>query len=376
MARGSIFTRTKNDGSLTYYVKFRTADGTQVKRAVKGGRRDAQAELTRALAAVDRGELRTISRDRFEAAAHSWLERKRPRVEPSTHQDYETHLRLRLIPAFGDLKLTQITRARIELYMAALDKEGILSRKTINDSLIPLRQILGRAVRDGQLPNNPALSTDPDDPLELPYEQPPMLYLSRADALRYLTACPVDYRLLAEVLIGSGIRIGEALALEWRDVDWDSPALRIQRAVKKRRAASRKQVIGTTKSDRPRTVYIAPYLTEMLRRDRVEQDAWGTAPPLIFPSDAGTHLDQDNVRGRWHAATVKAAGLPPKLRLHDLRHTAATIWLASGESIYFVKEQLGHADIQTTIDLYGHPDQAAHSEAAVRAAAWWRTPTG
>lgn len=150
------------------------------------------------------------------------------------------------------------------------------------------------------------------------------------------------------------------------------PALRIQRAVKKRRAAPRKQVIGTTKSNRPRTVYIAPYLTEMLRRDRVEQDAWGTAPPLIFPSDAGTHLDQDNVRSRWHAATVKAAGLPPKLHLHDLRHTAATIWLASGESIYFVKEQLGHADIQTTIDLYGHPDQAAHSEAAVRAAAWWR----
>jgi hypothetical protein len=59
-------------------------------------------------------------------------------------------------------------------------------------------------------------------------------------------------------------------------------------------------------------------------------------------------------------------------RLHDLRHTAATLWLASGESIYFVQQQLGHKDIQTTINLYVHPDQAAHRQAAQRAAAWWR----
>jgi len=66
------------------------------------------------------------------------------------------------------------------------------------------------------------------------------------------------------------------------------------------------------------------------------------------------------------------AGLPIDVRLHDLRHTAATLWLASGQSIYFVQQQLGHKDIQTTIDLYGHPDQAAHRTAADNAAAWWR----
>lgn len=60
------------------------------------------------------------------------------------------------------------------------------------------------------------------------------------------------------------------------------------------------------------------------------------------------------------------------LDFHDLRHTAATLWLAAGKSIYFVQQQLGHADIQTTIDLYGHPDKQAHREAAARAAAWWR----
>ena len=83
-------------------------------------------------------------------------------------------------------------------------------------------------------------------------------------------------------------------------------------------------------------------------------------------------LRRDNVRRRGHVPAVKQAGLSPGLRLHDLRHTAATLWLAAGESIYFVQQQLGHRDIQTTIDLYGHPDRAAHREAAARAAAWWR----
>ena len=83
-------------------------------------------------------------------------------------------------------------------------------------------------------------------------------------------------------------------------------------------------------------------------------------------------LNRHNVRRRGHEPAVRAAGLSPGLRLHDLRHTAATLWLAFGESIYFVQQQLGHKDIQTTIDLYGHPDQAAHRAAAAKAAEWWR----
>jgi integrase len=89
-------------------------------------------------------------------------------------------------------------------------------------------------------------------------------------------------------------------------------------------------------------------------------------------SPQGKQLDRHNVRRRRHEPAVKAAGLSPALRLHDLRHTAATLWLSAGESIYFAQQQLGHRDFQTTIDLYGHPDQATHREAAARAASWWR----
>jgi integrase len=371
MARGSIIKRENRDGSVTHYVKFRAADGTQIKRAVGKSLREAEDVLATELAAVARGERRAVSRDTFEEAAKRWLERKRPRLEVSTIRNYERDLRLRLIPAFGPLRLRDITRDRIETYLADLDRAGDLSRKSINDSLIPLKGVLGRAVRDGEIPANPALDLDRDEPLKLPREAPSMLYLNRDDVHLYLAACPDWYRPLAEVLVGTGVRLGEALALEWRDVDWDTPALRVERAVK---VATRQ--VGTTKSDKGRTVLLDGFVAAILKeqRERQKDDHW--LGRLVFPSRAGTHLAHGAVWRHGHAVAVRRSGVVPKLRIHDLRHTAATLWLGAGESIYFVQQQLGHADIRTTISTYGHRDQQAHAAAAERAAAWWRIESG
>ena len=365
MARGSIIRRRSKAGAVTFTIKYRTADGRQVKKAVGSVRKDAEQALTAALAKVDRGEVTSTSRETLAEAAERWLRRKKPIIEASTYRDYETHLRLRLLPAFGKRKLTQITRAHVEDYLAHLDASSGLSRKTINDSLIPLRQILGRAVRDGVIATNPAQSTDRDSALELPYEPPTMHYLNRADALRYLDACSGWYRPLAEVLIGAGLRVGEAIALEWRDIAWESSALSITRSAKYGGT-------GTPKGDRARTVHLAPYLLDVLTDHRAQQAHQQGLGQLVFPSQVGTMLNRHNVRRRGHDHALKDAGLSPTVRLHDLRHSAASLWLAAGESIYFVQQQLGHRDIQTTIDLYGHPDQAAHRAAAARAATWWR----
>jgi integrase len=363
MARGSIIERRRKDGSTAYAIKYRTADGAQVFKTIGPSRRQADRALTAALAAVDRGDLRTVSRETFADHSGRWLAAKRPRVEQSTYDDYERHLRLRLNPAFGSLRLQQITRSRIEEYLSHLDSSGELSRKSINDSLIPLRQILGRAAREGIVASNAALSAERDRPLQLRYEPPPMRHLSAAEARSYLSACMPWYRPLAEVLVGAGLRIGEALALEWQDFDLDNLAIAVERTIKR-------GGIGTPKGDRRRVVMIDPELGRVLREHRITSQR---VSGLVFASRAGTMLNRDNVRRRGHQTALRSARLPPNIRLHDLRHTAASLWLAAGESIYFVKEQLGHADIQTTINLYGHPDQAAHREAAARAAAWWRT---
>jgi integrase len=366
VARGTIIKRKTRTKGVVYDIKYRTADGTQIKQAVGPSRQEAQRRLNEALAAVQTGAQRTTSTENLSIVARRWLAQKKPRIEPSTYNDYEIHLRKRLEPAFGDLKLRQITRAKIEAYLAEEDAAGKLSRKTLNDSLIPLRQILGAAVREGVLAANPAKNDDRDHPLELPYERPTMHYLTRKDALAYLDACGAWYRPLAEVLIGAGLRIGEAIALEWRDVDWDGSALEISRSAKDSGG------VGTPKGDRSRTVLLAPYLLDLLREHRADQASASGFTKLVFRSPEGFMLNRHNVRRRGHDHALKDAGLSPALRLHDLRHTAATLWLGAGESIYFVQQQLGHADIQTTIDQYGHPDKKAHREAAARAAAWWR----
>src|SRR4051794_15274522 len=98
MARGSIVTRVRKDGTKTYYVKYRASDGTQIKRAAGTSLRHAEELLAAELAAVHRGERRAVGRETFEQAATSWLERKRPRLEPSTYHNYERDLRLRPRP--------------------------------------------------------------------------------------------------------------------------------------------------------------------------------------------------------------------------------------------------------------------------------------
>jgi hypothetical protein len=90
MARGCIYGQTKKRGGLTYYIKYRTGDGTQVKRAIGSTRKEAERALNAALAAVDRGEQRTTSRETFEEAARSWLAAKEPRIEPATYRDYNS----------------------------------------------------------------------------------------------------------------------------------------------------------------------------------------------------------------------------------------------------------------------------------------------
>jgi integrase len=358
MRGGTITPRPLADGTPAWVLYWRVG-GRRVKKTVRGTRKDAEAALTAFLAARDRGEQRRVSTATFEVYAAAWLTAKQPRLEAATFQEYETHLRLRLIPAFGKLRLRDVTRARVEAYVAAQHARGKLSVKSINNSLIPLRQIMARAVRDGIIASNPAAALGRDDPLALPYEPPSMRYLDVSQASAYLAAAPEAYQPLAELLIATGLRIGEAVALEWSDVDFEALTLRVSRSRKLGGA------VGGTKSDRSRMVHIDPGLAQTLEQQRRSSGRLGR---LVFSTSTGSMLNPTNVRNRWHAQTLRDAGLP-HIRLHDLRHTAATLAVAAGESVLFVQSMLGHSDVRTTM-RYAHPDHEAHRAAAARVAAF------
>jgi integrase len=341
------------------------AGGRQHKKVVRGTERQAERFLTLALAARERGERREPDHETFADHAARWLVYKRSRVEPSTYNDYEAHVRLRLVPVFGAKRLRAIDRAAIEAYLDQLDVAGVLSRKTINDSLIPLRQILARAVQAGGVATNPARSDNPDEPLELPYDQPEMRRLDRDQAQRYLDACSERFRPLAELLIGTGARIGEALALEWADLRLDTLEVTIARS-------AQRTGIGSTKTDRRRTIQIDPHLASVLREHR---RASGRVGGLVFPNEVGGVWDRDNIRRREHGPALKRAGLSEEVRLHDLRHTFGSLAADAGASSIYIQTQMGHREARTTA-RYLHPDRLAHREEAARVAAWWRTQSG
>jgi integrase len=198
-----------------------------------------------------------------------------------------------------------------------------------------------------------------------------MDYLRLEEIPAYLDACWQAYRPLAEVLLGTGLRTSEALALEWGDVDWRSSAVVAVRARKR-------NMTGSTKGDRARRVEIGPRLLGVLadrRAARAEHSLGDDGGSLVFPGQRG-YLDRSYVSRTWHREALKGAGLRQTVRLHDLRHSAAAGWLAAGLPMIYVQRQLGHSNIGTTIDLYGHLEESFLRDAAARAeAAVWRVGT-
>ena len=150
------------------------------------------------------------------------------------------------------------------------------------------------------------------------------------------------------------MRKGEARALRWRDVDFSGARIAI------RRAYSGKQ-IRPPKSGKGRTVALpvplASILRELLseRRRQCLKHGWAEIPELVFCSEKGGALDERNINRSWARVRRKAQkkGVRP-LRLHDLRHTFASIALASGKSVVWVKAQLGHHSAKLTLETYSH----------------------
>jgi integrase len=171
---------------------------------------------------------------------------------------------------------------------------------------------------------------------------------------------------LAELLIGTGTRIGEALALTWADVDWRSSAIHVRRAIKQGGS------IGSTKSDRARRVELGPRLLGILRDLHAierELSTGADADALVFPGEDGRPRNRTHVSKWAHRETLRRAGLRQTIRLHDLRHSAAASWIAAGLPLIYVQRQLGHSTVATTEGLYGHLAESFVRHAAAQAEA-------
>jgi hypothetical protein len=155
------------------------------------------------------------------------------------------------------------------------------------------------------------------------------------------------------------MRPGEYLGLRWADVDLERGRVVVQRAVAWQAGAWSFTEPKTPRSRR--SIPLPPSVVRLLREHRRQQAAERLAAghryqhlDLVFATETGTPIDLRNLAQRHFKAVLKAAGLPPTIRLYDLRHTSATLLLAAGEHPKVVSERLGHATILLTLDTYSH----------------------
>ena len=339
-------------------------DGFGVRRWIT---RETKREAEEALAAVVQ-QGRHASRPLIDpdilvsAYAARWLEQIAPTLKPRSVAGYEEKLRRHVLPAFGMLKVRQLDRGRIKALLTE-KLTGGLSPDSVRLIHATTRAMLNAALDDGIILSNPADKLGKVLRLgrSRAARQEQIKALDREQLTRLLDAtlekAPRLYPLFL-TLARTGLRLGEALALQWNDVDFASRELRVTRAL------SITGEVGTPKSGRSRTVDVSRGLCDALREHEARlMHEWmgrqaegarvGDAPPpWMFPSEAGTALDHANV-AKAFKRVLSAASLPLHHSPHDLRHTFASLLLQQGESPVYVQRQLGHASIQLTVDTYG-----------------------
>jgi integrase len=180
---------------------------------------------------------------------------------------------------------------------------------------------------------------------------------------RGVCAQPTTIRLeaLFLLLIDTGLRPGEALALGWSDLDLDASWLRVERGLGRRRMGEPWRFEAPKTSGSRRTVPLPATIIRALRAHRAgqaeERLAAGSSYAdldLAFATPLGGPLDGRNVVNRHFKPMLLRAGLPATVRLYDLRHSAATHMLAGGASVRAVADRLGHASAKMTLDVYAH----------------------
>ncbi len=289
----------------------------------------------------------------FKKYADAWIKTNVPATcKASTLSDYQDILRIHVLPVFGDSQLTDITRGMVKDFLLQKVNAGLAS-STVTHLKNVISGVLNKAVDNEIIPANPAHSLgkivkakdrkETMDPLTV-------------DEMRTLLDTVRDnyeeHYPLFLLLARTGMRIGEALALKWDDIDSAGRFINVNKSLVR-------GSISTPKSGKSRRVDMSLQLTDALKHHKTASKKKGLSlglgdiPDHVFTDRNGNPIDKNNWRRRVFNKALEKAGLR-KIRIHDLRHTYATLRIGKGDNIADVSGQLGHHSIKLTLDIYYH----------------------
>lgn len=244
----------------------------------------------------------------------------------------------------GPLRVAEITPQRIQSWVTSMSRDGA-APATVSKAHELVRRVMRDAVTAGYVPANPCTDTRLPRPRD-----PEPVYLTPTELSWLAAAIGARYRALMLVAGYGGLRIGEACALRLNDVDFDSNTVNVRQTLSD---VGGHVTIGATKTLAGRRRVPLPLFVI----GELEMHVWRYGPIVpsgfLFADTANGPLRPNNFRRRSFKPAVAASGVDSRLRIHDLRHTAASIWIAAGVQQKELSTRLGHASIRMT-DIYGH----------------------
>jgi integrase len=368
MASGYVV-RCNGKGGVTYRVRVDAGpDPTTGKRQQPylperfATEREAERRLRAWLRDAEQGRVARPTKMTVRDLCIEWLDgAARQRVRDTTLEDYEATVRVHVLPRLGNEPIQKLTTAAIQHAYTQMMRDG--HRERVRALFVArLRSALKYAVRMQYLTYNPAEGVE-----VIPGDRREMQVWTADQAQRFLrVAKDHPYQPFWELALTTGMRRGEILALRWAEVDLAGETLSVRRSVGPLRGRPH---FDEPKNGRARVIDLDAATVALLRGHRAHQnerrlclaDAWQDQD-LVCASSVGTPINPNNIT-RAYDDLVTLAGVP-RIRVHDLRHTAATLMLQAGIPIKVVSERLGHATITITLNLYAHVLPGMQKQAA------------
>ena len=370
---------TKKDGSTAYmfqaYLGTDPNTGRRIRVTRQGfsTKKEASLAISRLKVDADEGTFIKASNDTFQAVYDLWLEQYRNTVKESTLQKTMELFNNHILPAFGNMKMEKITvsfcQKKINEWFKFHSKYNVMKNYT--------SAVLKFAIRMDLIKNNPMDKITVPRKMAAVGQDDNLKYFNKDELQQFFSCCKEDaarsnnllWLTLFRLLAFSGMRKGEALALTWKDLDFQNETVSINKTVA--RGLGNRLLIQTPKTaTSKRTIVLDTVTLSMLNTWRKRQATdflklgYNTMneEQLIFPNTKNelmipTKPDQKLDR------IIQKNGLT-RITVHGFRHTHCSLLFEAGASIKEVQDRLGHADIQTTMNIYAHVTEKAKEKTA------------
>lgn len=370
----------KRGSTYSYVVRERDPKSGKARQRWVGGfptRTAARKARDQARNAVHRGTYVAPQALTVAEYLEQWIEAHAVELKPSTAKTYRDKIRLYLKPAIGHERLQSLSPGRLSVVFKHMHEHGgkagkPVSPRTVEFARAVLRRAMNDAVVDRLVEINPVVGS------KLPKRDGKPKHTTWTGAqLQTFLAAVADTRWapLWELAAGTGMRRGELMALRWEHVDLEAGTVAVEHSTTQ---LGNERVTTTPKNHERRTVAIDAHLVTTLRTWRTEQAkerlAWGAAyedtEGLVFTWENGAPVQPDYI-SKTFVKAQDGLGLP-RLVLHGLRHTHATILLRAGRPVHIVSKRLGHKDPSVTLNVYADviPDDDTSAVDVFSKAVW------